>query len=83
MKPANSLKTSHYTTIHDKDGNLINIDKTVPKWLLWYEVWRSGYCNSHRKERLWVDFRAGKLNPFVLSYALVIKIRQGVQKWHR
>jgi len=72
------LKASFEMRHKRADGSLIYAEKSRRFGIFKkYDTWRSAYCNSHRNNKLWLSFRDGRINPFVLIYALVLKIKRG------
>jgi hypothetical protein len=72
------IKATYELGHKDINDNLIVAEKTRRfHFLETYDEWRVAYCLKHRDKKLWLSFREGKVNPFTLIYALILKLRGG------
>lgn len=55
----------------NKDGRLIVQDRTLKhKIFTRFNSFRYQYCVSHRRAKLWLPFRQGKINFLTIIYGL-------------
>jgi hypothetical protein len=46
------------------------------KGMRWYDKWRITWCSTHRDTWTMPGFRTGKINPFTLGFALIVRFQE-------